>query len=204
MDNASGYGQSVNVVHPNLKALSAFDSRNNFVLSETYRLPFVARARNRLTSGWTVSSITHFATGLPVTLLEVDDNSLLGTSGSGPIQLPIDTPNYTPGRLNFSNPRSNARYFNTSLFSLEQLGQLGNAPRRFFHGPGINNWDITLAKDTKLTEKTNLDFRVDLFNAFNHAQFNQPDGNINDGQSFGVINSAGLGRIIQLGAKLQF
>lgn len=204
MDNSSGYGESVNVVNPNLKSLSAFDSRNNFVVSETYRLPFDAKTRNRFTSGWTVSSITHFATGLPVTLLETDDNSLLGTSGSGPIQLPIDTPNYTSGPLKFTNPRIyGTRYFNTSLFSPEQLGQLGNAPRRFFHGPGINNWDITLGKDTKLTERSSLQLRADFFNAFNHAQFNQPDGNINH-STFGEINSAGLGRIIQFATKLQF
>jgi Carboxypeptidase regulatory-like domain len=203
MDNASGYGEGVNVVNPNLKALSAFNSTNNFVLSETYQLPIDARVRNRFTSGWTVSTITHFATGLPVTLLETDDNSLLGTSGGGPIQLPIDTPNYTPGPLNFTNPRSGQPYFNTSLFTPEAIGQLGDAPRRFFHGPGINNWDITFGKDTKLTERSNLQFRADFFNAFNHAQFNEPDGNI-DHSTFGQINSAGLGRIMQFAMKLQF
>jgi hypothetical protein len=203
MDNASGYGEGVNVVDPNLKSLSAFNSTNNFVLSETYRLPIDARVRNRFTSGWTVSSITHFATGLPVTLLETDDNSLLGTSGGGPIQLPIDTPNYTPGPLTFTDPRSGKPYFNTSLFSLDQIGQLGNAPRRFFHGPGINNWDITLGKDTKLTERSNLEFRADFFNAFNHAQFNQPDGNI-DHSTFGEISSAGQSRIVQFALKLGF
>lgn len=204
MDNASGYGEGINPVDPNQKALSAFNSTNNFVVSQTYRLPIDARVRNRFTSGWTVSSITHFATGLPVTLLETDDNSLLGTGGGGPIQLPIDTPNYTSGSLDFSNPRTNPHYFNTSLFSFEGVGQLGDAPRRFFHGPGINNWDLAFAKETKITERSNLAFRADFFNAFNHAQFNQPDGNIDDKQTFGEINSAGLGRIIQFGAKLVF
>lgn len=203
MDNASGYGEGVNVVNPNLKSLSAFNSTNNFVLSETYQLPIDARVRNRFTSGWTVSSITHFATGLPVTLLETDDNSLLGTGGGGPIQLPIDTPNYTGGALNFTNPRSGQPYFNTSLFTPEPIGQLGDARRRFFHGPGINNWDITIGKDTKLTESSSLQFRADFFNAFNHAQFNEPDGNINH-STFGQINSAGLGRIMQFAMKLQF
>ena len=207
MDNASGYGEGVNVVNPNLKALSAFDSTNNFVLSQTYQLPIDAKVRNRFTSGWTISSITHFATGLPVTLLETDDRSLLGTGGGGPIQLPIDTPNYTPGPLNFGNPRTAKTYFNTSLFSLEPLGQLGDAPRRFFHGPGINNWDITLGKDTKLTERSSLQFRADFFNAFNHAQFSGPDGNINDSSSFGEIgsvNSTDPSRIMQFALKLQF
>lgn len=151
-----------------------------------------------------VSSITRFSTGEPVTLIETDDNSLLGTSGSGPIQLPIDTPSFTPGSLNFTNPRSGKPYFNTALFSPEPLGQLGSAPRRFFHGPGINNWDIAIEKDTKITEAVNLQFRSEFFNAFNHAQFNEPDGKINDGSNFGIVGSAGLPRVIQFALKLMF
>ncbi|HUK48340.1 MAG TPA: TonB-dependent receptor [Terriglobales bacterium] len=206
MDNASGYGEGVNVVNPNLKALSAFDSTNNFVVSQTYQLPIDAKVRNRLTSGWAISSITHFATGLPVTLLENDDRSLLGTNGGGPIQLAIDTPDHTPGPLNFANPRTAKTYFNTSLFSFEPLGQLGDAPRRFFHGPGINNWDITLSKDTRLTERTSLQFRADFFNAFNHAQFSGPDGTVNDSSfgEIGSVNSTNPARIMQFALKLQF
>jgi hypothetical protein len=203
MDNSSGYGESVNVLNPNLKALSAFNVTNNFIVSQDFRLPFDMIARNRLTSGWTISSITRFSTGEPVTLLETDDRSLLGTSGSGPIQLPIDTPNYTPGSLGFNNPRSGKPYFNTSLFSQEPLGQLGSAPRRFFHGPGINNWDIAIEKDTKITEGTSVEFRSEFFNAFNHAQFNQPDGNVND-SNFGMVSSAGAPRIMQFALKVLF
>lgn len=206
MDNSSGYGEGINPIDPNRKALSAFDSTNNFVASQTYRLPIDAKVRNRLTSGWTISSTTHFATGLPVTLIENDDRSLLGTAGGGPIQLPIDTPDYTPGPLNFSNPRTNPIYFNTSLFSLEPVGQLGDASRRFFHGPGINNWDISFAKQTKITEGSSFEFRADLFNAFNHAQFNNPDGTINH-STFGEVTSVSStdpARIIQFAAKVQF
>ena len=57
------------------------------------------------------------------------------------------------------------------MFSQETLGVLGTASRRFFHGPGINNWDIAIAKDTRLTEGTSLEIPGEFFNAFNHAQF---------------------------------
>jgi hypothetical protein len=201
MDNSSGYGESVNFLDPNVKSLSAFDATNNFVFSQSYRLPFDMLSHNRLVTGWQISSITRFTTGQPVTMLETDDNSLLGTSGSGPIQLPIDTPNYTPGDLHFANPR-NGPYFNTSLFSQETLGELGTSRRRFFHGPGINNWDISIQKDTKLLENVNFQFRAEFFNAFNHAQFNTPSGNL-DG-SFGLVSSAGLPRIIQFAGKIIF
>lgn len=203
MDNASGYGEQVNFENPNLRALSAFDVTNNFVISYDYVLPIYKLGSNRLTNGWTVSGVTHFSTGLPVFMLENDDNSLLGTSGSGPIQLPIDTPNYTPGPLNFTNPRSRQPYFNTSLFSKEAVGQLGDAPRFFFHGPGLNNWDINLQKITNITESMNVAFRAEFFNAFNHAQFGPPDGTITDG-NFGLVTTANPPRIIQFGLKFQF
>jgi hypothetical protein len=203
MDNASGYGEGINFENPNQKALSSFDVTHNFVISYDYTLPFYRLKSNRLTNGWTVSGVTHFSTGLPVFMLENDDRSLLGTSGSGPIQLPLDTPNYTPGPLNFTNPRSRQPYFNTSLFTQEPLGQLGNAPRFFFHGPGLNNWDINLQKITNITESMNVAFRAEFFNAFNHAQFGLPDGNFTD-STFGLVTSANPGRIIQFGLKFAF
>jgi hypothetical protein len=203
MDTGSGYGEQVDPLDPTKKALSAFNSTNNFVVSYSYLLPIDKLASNRLTQGWRVSGITRFSTGLPVTLLETDDRSLLGTSGSGPIQLPYDSPEYNGGPLNFTNPRSGQPYFNTSDFSLEPLGQLGNSPRRFFHGPGVNNWDISIQKDTKITESKTLQIRSEFFNAWNHAQFGMPDGNFNDA-TFGLVTTANSPRILQFGAKFLF
>ncbi len=203
MDNASGYGESINFLDPNQRALSAFDVTHNFVISYDYTLPIYKLGSSRLTNGWTISGVTRFSTGLPVFMLENDDNSLLGTSGSGPIQLPLDRPNYTPGSLNFTNPRTRQPYFNTSLFSDEALGQLGNSPRFFFHGPGLNNWDINLQKITKITESMNVAFRAEFFNAFNHAQFQSPDGTITD-STFGLVTAANPGRIVQFGLKFAF
>jgi len=128
---------------------------------------------------------------------------LLGTSGAGAISLAVDTPEYTPGSLNFTNPRTGVPYFNTALFSLEPLGQVGNSQRRFFAGPGINNWDIAIMKDTAIKEGMNLEFRAELFNAFNHAQFNQVDGNVNDA-TFGDVTSVNAPRIMQVSLKLLF
>ena len=127
----------------------------------------------------------------------------------------MDTPNFTPGSLSISDPRSAQKpYFNTSLFSPEIVGTLGNSQRRFFSGPGLNNWDMALLKDTAIREGMNLEFRAELFNAFNHAQFGQPDGNINDTQKvpntgerltgFGTIQTANPPRIMQLSLKLLF
>jgi len=214
LDNGSGYGEQINLLDVNQKSLSSFDIRHNFVVSYDYAVPFDRlHGPSRLVKGWRVSGITRFSSGQPVTLVETDDRSYLGTAGAGAISLPIDTPNFTPGSLHISDPRSNQPYFNTSLFSLENIGTLGTAPRRFFSGPGLNNWDIAILKDTLIKEGMNLEFRTEFFNAFNHTQFGQPDGNINDLISvgsdgtqtgFGMIHSANPPRIMQLSLKLLF
>ena len=204
MDNASGLGDQVYPFDYKLtKALSAFDLTNNFVVSYSYNLPFDRlTGKSRLASGWKLSGITRFATGFPVTLNEQDDNSLLGTGTSG-IGGDVDVPNFAGGSLNRTNPRSGLPYFNTALFSTEALGQFGDANRRFFHGPGLNNFDMALVKDLRLTETKSFEFRAEWFNIFNHAQFQTPNGNINSG-AFGLVTGANAARIGQLAVKFYF
>ncbi len=198
IDNASGYEEGVNPTNYRLsRSISSFDVPQNFVISYHYNLPFDRIAKNRLSTGWVVSGITRFASGLPVKLVETDDRSLLGAYPY------VDTPNYTPGRLQISDPRSGLPYFNTSLFSLENLGQFGSAGRRFFFGPGINNFDLALLKDTRLTESNLIQLRIEFFNIFNHAQFNNPIGNI-DSSTFGYVTSARDARIGQVALKFMF
>lgn len=207
LDDSSGYGEQINPVNPRLsRGLSAFDQTHNFVASYNYRLPFdKLSGPKRLTNGWELSGIMRFSTGVPVDLIEGDDQSLLGTADTGPQPLPVDTPNFAGGPLGIMNPRNspNHEYFNVSLFSSSALGMEGNADRRFFHGPGINNWDMALLKDTRLTENIRLQFRAEFFNLFNHAQFQTPSGNI-DSSTFGLITNANDPRIGQLALKLLF
>jgi hypothetical protein len=204
LDNSSGYGEQVNPFNPKLSmGLSAFDATHNFVVSYSYRLPLDKLGGPRqLTDGWALSGITRFATGVPVIIYENDDNSLLGTQFTGPITLGIDTPNLV-GPVRTSDPRKGPD-FDPSAFAAETIGQLGTARRRFFHGPGINNWDMALLKDTKLTERMNLEFRAEFFNLFNHAQFGAVNGNFSAGRGFGFATSAAPPRIGQLSFKLIF
>jgi hypothetical protein len=86
------------------------------------------------------------------------------------------------------------------------MGELGNAKRRNFYGPGINNFDLTLQKLFRLSEAKSLEFRLEGFNAFNHAQFYGPasvDGQVED-PNFGQIVSAQAPRLVQLAAKFSF
>ena len=209
-DDSSGYGEQFNPINPRLsRGLSAFDATNNFVVSYNYVLPFERfGGPEKLTHGWALSGITRFATGLPVTLVETDDHSLLGTAFGGPIVLPVDTPNQVaPVRI--LNPRDSGLhyYFDPSSFASSTIGQEGDARRRFFHGPGINNWDMALVKDTHLTERMDLQFRAEWFNIFNHTQFITPSGifaGSNSLGNFGQVTQAAAPRIGQLSLKLNF
>jgi hypothetical protein len=205
LDQSSATSTQVNPFNYDLsKALSAFDLTHNFVISYGYKLPLDKFLHaNRLTEGWMVSGITRFSTGFPILLSENDDQSLIGNYSTGPGGS-TDEPNYTPGPLLAqTNPRKGGDYFNTSLFSFENLGQVGNSSHAFFHGPGINNWDLALLKNLRLTESKTLEFRGEFFNVFNHAQFGAPGGNINS-SVFGVVTGAGSGRIGQVAVKFLF
>jgi hypothetical protein len=210
LDQSSNLGEEVNPVNPALsRALSAFDIRQNFVISYNYALPFDRLfGANRWAQGWQLSGITHFSSGFPVTLFNYGDNSLLGAEPNGVNNFGVDEPQYTPGNLALnSNPRNGNPYFNTSLFSLQPLGEPGNARRRFFSGPGLDNYDFALLKDLRLTESKSLQFRLEAFNIFNHAQFYGPasvNGNINAGQSFGTVVSAASPRLMQAAVKFSF
>jgi hypothetical protein len=204
MDDSSGYGEQINPVNHRLsRGLSAFDSTHNFVASYNYTLPIDKLAGpTRLTHGWGISGITRFSTGLPVTLVENDDHSLLGTAFGGPIILPVDTPDQV-GPLQVQNPRNGGQYFSPAAFAPSAVGLEGDARRRFFHGPGINNFDFALLKDTKINERFDMQFRAEFFNIFNHAQFLTPGGILGTG-SFGQVPGTLPGRIGQLSLKLYF
>jgi hypothetical protein len=201
MDNASARGDALNpFTYTGPLALSAFDLKHNFVVSYSYTLPFekLTGHPSRILSGWTISGVTRLTSGFPITLTESDDRSLIGTFG-------IDRPQFNGGDLTPNDPRTTLNWINNPkrVFSVEPLGQIGNAPRRFFYGPGINNTDLAVLKNVNLTQGRSLQLRAELFNAFNHAQFLNPSGNINS-RAFMVIRSARDPRIGQLAAKFLF
>jgi hypothetical protein len=210
LDQSSSLSEAVNPLNHRLsRALSAFDLRQNLVASYQVKLPWerLLRKRNAWTGGWSVSGLTRLSTGLPVTLFNNGDTSLLGTIPNGINSDGVDTPNYAPGDLRVNhNPRNGRAAFNTALFGLPELGRLGTAARRFFYGPGMVNFDLAVHKQVPLGEGKRLELRVEAFNAFNHAQFfgaAAVNGNIQSG-SFGQVLSAMLPRVVQVAAKIHF
>jgi len=210
LDQSSNPGEEVNPFNPALSyAISSFDVKHSVVLSYEYQLPFDQLFHpNRLTDGWSLSGISHFAAGFPVTIVNNGDNSLIGTNPNGINNSSIDEPDYKGGPLHLShNPRANGNnYFSTAVFNINALGTPGTAKRRFFYGPGEDNYDMAIAKKLRITAATSLLFRLDAFNIFNHTQFNGPssvDGNIGS-STFGDVISAAAQRILQGALKFNF
>jgi len=154
----------------------------------------------RVTQGWNLTGITRFTGGLPVALRQSGDYSLTGSPNT-------DVPDVV-GSVHIQDPRKPGpngpnTFFLPDAFTSGPLGGFGNANRQFFHGPGINNFDIGIMKRTSITESTAFEMRVEFFNIFNHAQFYNPEGNFSSSQ-FGVVTSARDPRIGQISAKFYF
>jgi hypothetical protein len=183
-------------------SLSLFDARHRLVYSYYWELPLRKRQglAGKLINGWALSGITSFQTGFPVRITSSDDLELMN---SFDFELP-GQPDLV-GRFARLNPRGPGNLaFDPSAFAPQALGTIGSAPRSVCCGPGINNFDIGLHKKTSLTERTSLEFRAEMFNIVNHAQFTSPDGNISDGADFGRVKHARDPRLIQFGLKLFF
>ncbi|HEX5702558.1 MAG TPA: carboxypeptidase regulatory-like domain-containing protein [Pyrinomonadaceae bacterium] len=188
---------------------SNFDTRHRFVLSYSYDLPFGKGKRyltddgwvSKLLSGWQTLGIVTLQSGRPFTvaLLPEIDNSGTGRSvlGFGA----NDRPNVS-GDPNLSSPSAD-RWFNTAAFAFPAPGTFGNAGRNILRGPGYQNVNASLVKNTLLTERLNLQFRAEAFNLFNHPNLNLPD-NFLGSPTFGRITSARDPRHLQFGVKLLF
>jgi hypothetical protein len=219
IDMASTFENLIDPFNPRRdRALSLFDARQRFVFSYYWELPvpkydgFKGKALN----GWAVSGITSFQSGFPIRITSQDDTELQSsfdfeTPGEPNLVAPFKRLNPRgPGNLGF-DPNS---FDSCSTLSTDpscigdpnavQAGTIGNAPRTICCGPGINNWEIGFQKVTPLGERTRLEFRGELFNAFNHAQFFQPDGNTTDGADFGRVKRARDPRLVQFALKLSF
>ncbi len=210
IDQSAGLPEPVNPVNPSLsRALSAFDLRHNMVTSFQYAVPAFASQGwlHAAASGWNIAGIARFTSGLPVTLLNNNDTSLLGTIPNGINNNGVDTPEWSGAALHLDmNPRGGVPVFDASQFTLPAPGTQGNARRRFFSGPGMEGLDATLARDFLQSENRALEFRVEAFNVFNHAQFfgaAAVEGNISS-SSFGQAVSAMPPRLMQIALRYRF
>ncbi len=189
--------------------MSQINLNHQFTASVLYDLPFGkgrtylhdAGWATTLLSGWQTLGIVTLQSGRPFTvaLLPEIDNSGTGRSilGFGA----NDRPNVV-GNPDLSNGTVE-QWFNTSAFAFPPPGTFGNAGRNIIAGPGFQNFNISLVKDTALSERFKVQFRAEAFNLFNHPNFNLPD-NFLGSPTFGRISSARDPRHVQFGLKLLF
>jgi hypothetical protein len=173
------------------------------VLSHSYEFPFgkgkrlLGNARgilDKMVSGWTVSGITTAESGFPFS--PGFTTSVQGSVGGRPDR--VRGANLYPANQTI------AQWFNPAAFQAPPEFTYGNASYNPLWGPGIQNWDISLAKRTALTERANLQLRLDAFDTFNHPLFSNPAGNISNPATVGQITTSFGSRTVQIGAKLQF
>ena len=158
---------------------------------------------DRIIGGWTVNGITTLQSGQPLTITQ-GSGSQLGNYGAGSIR-----PNYTAGCAKTVGGSAQARlggWFNTACYTAVGGYSFGNQPRADakLKGAGQANWDFTLQKQTKITESTNISFRVEFFNVFNRRQFAQPTMNRSAGNFGAVTSQANNPRQIQGALRFSF
>ena len=187
---------------------STFDLRHNLVMSYNWDLPFDRLlGQRRLTTGWHITGISRFNTGTPISLRSGGDFALTNIG--------LDYPNFVSPlqKVNAHVTHANRThdYFSPSAFATnlscgyETCGVTGSAKQYSFSGPGAINTDLGVEKDTKLTERTAINVRFEMFNVFNHANFLSGSvvGNANSSQ-FGQVTATAPSRIGQISAKLIF
>ena len=160
IDQSAGLPEPVNPVNPSLsRALSAFDMRHNLVTSFQLRAPELKSKGplHAMANGWAVAGIARFTSGLPITLLNNNDTSLLGTIPNGINNNGVDTPDWSGQSLHLNrNPRRGQPVFDASQLTLPALGTMGTARRRFFSGPGLENLDATLTRSFAMPDEPHL------------------------------------------------
>ena len=212
IDQASSFEDFLDPANPRrTRSLSLFDARQRFVASYTWDLPirkfegFAGKALN----GWTLTGITQLQAGFPIRIESFGDETLTAnTAGFASPTFP-DLNGQFHARdsrqlLNRNDPNTAGYGFDPSQFSAQTLGTQGSSPRTVCCGPGFDNTDFSVQKNTAINERVRTEFRLDIFNAFNHTKFDNPDGTFSDGSNFGKILHVGPPRLMQVALKLIF
>lgn len=195
----SNVPQNVRNIFPGEEALSSFHHRHQFVASGSYQLPFFGRAggiAEVFGGGWRVNAIITVQSGAPFTVNLGRDRANIG---SGPAQ----RPNQIGDSQLPAGQRSAERWFDTAAFVLQAPFTFGNALRNSVFAPGLAALDLSIQKDWHVAQDGRLEFRWEIFNLLNRANFDVPN-RVFGTPNFGRIFSAQNAREMQFGLRYSF
>jgi hypothetical protein len=187
------------------RGLAGFNAPQRLTFASVWYLPFGQGKRflqnvspfwDHVVGGWAADVIATFSSGNPFTV-NAPNNTADPLTNFRANQV-------CNGRSKLQNSelRTNGLYwFNPACLAAPQAGFFGDSGVNIITGPGVNNWDIAIEKDSQVREALMLQFRAEFFNAWNHAQFMNPDSRVGDA-NFGQVTQARAAREIQFGLKL--
>lgn len=200
---------------------AGFDRTHILKLNWIYTVPRGSRllpdwgwfrgTKKAVMDGWQLSGITTFMSGAPTGVglsftSTYNANTWSGSPTDGARTMMIANPILPKDKRTFD------QFFNEAAFAFGPQGTLGNAPKDVFRGPGINNWDISMFKNFRLTERFRAEFRCEAYNAFNHTQFSSvnttaqfdPKTGLLGNPQFGQFTATRLPRRVQLALRINF
>jgi len=220
IDQGASFENELNPINFNAtRGSSLLSAKNRFVFSPIWQLPIpkYEGLKGKIANGWQVSAIITYQSGFPIRVQDENDSELMTSANFESANTPQAT-----GPVVFANPKQTISNYCASgqavsgvLVSTCNLndpdpGLFGNVPHALCCGPAISNTDLVIAKNTSINERWNTEFRAEFYNAWNHTQFANPDGNFSDGSpasggTFGQILNLREGpRVLQFGLKLFF
>jgi hypothetical protein len=195
------------------RGLSDYDRTHRFSLSYSYLLPAFG-SQSRIAQGWQFSGFVQAQSGAPFSIFypEPEANSpaalaSLGTGSGGLFRLGFGRPSLAPGATLEDLRRHGANYvsesFDSSVLATPE-GGFGNLGRNVLRGSRQTRFDVALSKETRLSERVNLELRFEGFNVLNNVNFALPSGDMSDSEFGQVTNTVGGPRTLQLGARIRF
>ncbi len=183
---------------------------NNTLVYQSPKLKGLGKIGSGFLGNWEIAGIWVLHSGQPFTISGGNNPTVPGAGGNNASfsQVGSDHADLVPGQSLGVRQGSKAQwlnqYFNTGAFTYNAIGTFGNSPRNLLTGPGWNNADLMFSKNFPFHERYNVQFRWEMFNALNRAEFAVPDTTVGD-SNFGRITSTnGPPRLMQAGLKLNF
>lgn len=193
------------------KGNASFDRRHVFAMSYVYALPFFEKGNDvarHILGGWQLSGIVTLQTGQFVSISGGSRASTSPSNGFGTnVDLVGDWRDVPGGQsanpvFNSSGAYVSGGWINRAAF-VPRVGLIGSTPRNLIELPGTQNFNLSLMKKIKLTEQFRLQFRGEVFNVFNHANFRTVVTNLS-ATNFGALTQTDDPRVFQFGLKLLF